>query len=215
MTTHEQGLLQAVLDAPDADEPRLIYADWLEEHGQPERAEFIRVQCSIARICAGNRSQQPEPDAEKLAQLSKRQGKLFHGVWELGWCAPVPLEWLSDSLIRRGFVELVTCSCVDWRAHGPAIVRQQPVQEVRTERVPHEFGERWCWYRFEFRYLAKHEEKLPGFRNWIPLEIAGLLQADQFTDGHFIYQHRAAAEADLSRALLAWARKTGGDAAAK
>jgi uncharacterized protein (TIGR02996 family) len=27
------------------DTPRLIYADWLEDHGQPELAEFIRVQC--------------------------------------------------------------------------------------------------------------------------------------------------------------------------
>lgn len=43
------ALLAAIRAAPDDDAPRLIYADWLEEHGQPERAEFIRVQCELAR----------------------------------------------------------------------------------------------------------------------------------------------------------------------
>jgi len=43
------ALLAAIRAAPDDDAPRLIYADWLEEHGQRERAEFIRVQCELAR----------------------------------------------------------------------------------------------------------------------------------------------------------------------
>ena len=45
----ETALLAAIRAAPDDDAPRLIYADWLDEHGQPERAEFIRVQCELAR----------------------------------------------------------------------------------------------------------------------------------------------------------------------
>lgn len=43
------ALLAAIRAAPEDDAPRLVYADWLEEHGQPERAEFIRVQCELAR----------------------------------------------------------------------------------------------------------------------------------------------------------------------
>jgi uncharacterized protein (TIGR02996 family) len=42
--------LRAVLAAPDDDTPRLAFADWLDEHGEPERAEFIRVQCRLARL---------------------------------------------------------------------------------------------------------------------------------------------------------------------
>src|SRR5205823_3346972 len=34
-----------IADAPDDDAPRLVYADWLDEHGQPERAEFVRLVC--------------------------------------------------------------------------------------------------------------------------------------------------------------------------
>jgi uncharacterized protein (TIGR02996 family) len=46
----EEGFLQAIAEAPEDDTPRLVYADWLEEHGQPERAEFIRLQCELARV---------------------------------------------------------------------------------------------------------------------------------------------------------------------
>ena len=43
------ALLAAIRAAPDDDAPRLVYADWLDEHGDPARAEFIRVQCELAR----------------------------------------------------------------------------------------------------------------------------------------------------------------------
>src|SRR5262249_28074934 len=49
----ENLFLADILERPDDDVPRLVYADWLEEHGQPERAEFIRVQCQIARFGNG------------------------------------------------------------------------------------------------------------------------------------------------------------------
>jgi uncharacterized protein (TIGR02996 family) len=42
--------MQAILDAPNDDTPRLTYANWLEEHGDSERAEFIRVQLERARL---------------------------------------------------------------------------------------------------------------------------------------------------------------------
>ncbi len=45
----ESALLAAIRQSPADDAPRLVYADWLDEHGRPERAEFIRVQCELAR----------------------------------------------------------------------------------------------------------------------------------------------------------------------
>jgi uncharacterized protein (TIGR02996 family) len=47
--TDHAAFLAAIVAAPDDDLPRLVLADWLDEHGQPARAEFIRVQCEIAR----------------------------------------------------------------------------------------------------------------------------------------------------------------------
>ncbi len=46
----EQGFLQAILADPDDDTPRLGFADWLEENGDPPRAEFIRLQVGRARL---------------------------------------------------------------------------------------------------------------------------------------------------------------------
>jgi uncharacterized protein (TIGR02996 family) len=42
--SHDEAFLQAIIESPDDDAPRLVYADWLDEHGQPVRADFIRVQ---------------------------------------------------------------------------------------------------------------------------------------------------------------------------
>jgi uncharacterized protein (TIGR02996 family) len=46
----EKALLAAIWEHPHEDTPRLLYADWLQENGQPERAEFIRVGCELARL---------------------------------------------------------------------------------------------------------------------------------------------------------------------
>jgi len=43
------ALLRAIHANPDDDTPRLVYADWLDEHGQPERADLIRWQIEYER----------------------------------------------------------------------------------------------------------------------------------------------------------------------
>jgi len=43
------AFLAAIVGRPDDDLPRLIYADYLDERGESERAEFIRLQCAAAR----------------------------------------------------------------------------------------------------------------------------------------------------------------------
>ena len=48
--TERDAFLAEIIAHPEDDTPRLIFADWLEEHGEEERAEFIRVQCAMARI---------------------------------------------------------------------------------------------------------------------------------------------------------------------
>lgn len=52
--TDEAALLAAVVAAPDDDTPRLVYADWLDDNGQAERAEFIRAQVRVARARPGD-----------------------------------------------------------------------------------------------------------------------------------------------------------------
>ena len=42
MTADEEALIAAVIAAPDDDTPKLVYADWLEEHGRPAHAAVFR-----------------------------------------------------------------------------------------------------------------------------------------------------------------------------
>ena len=48
--TEEWALRQAVITSPDDDLPRLVYADWLDDAGDPARAEFIRAQVQLATV---------------------------------------------------------------------------------------------------------------------------------------------------------------------
>jgi uncharacterized protein (TIGR02996 family) len=48
LAEHE-SFLRAIYNAPADDTPRLVYADFLEENGDPDRAELIRTQCERAR----------------------------------------------------------------------------------------------------------------------------------------------------------------------
>jgi uncharacterized protein (TIGR02996 family) len=53
--TEKAALFAGVKAEPDEDAPRLVLADWLEEHGDEDgraHAELIRVQCEIVRRCA-------------------------------------------------------------------------------------------------------------------------------------------------------------------
>jgi uncharacterized protein (TIGR02996 family) len=92
---HEQAFLQDIIAHPDDDAPRLVFADWLDDHGDADRAELIRAQCELARGASGLR----------LAELEARERELLdlHGPL---WAAP--LRGLVDAWkFRRGFVECV------------------------------------------------------------------------------------------------------------
>jgi uncharacterized protein (TIGR02996 family) len=50
MIPEELALVDAIHADPRSDSPRRTYADWLENHGAPEYAEFIRLQCEQPHV---------------------------------------------------------------------------------------------------------------------------------------------------------------------
>jgi uncharacterized protein (TIGR02996 family) len=46
----ETAFLQSVIENPDDDAPRLIFADWLEEHGMAAKAAFVRLEVEFSRL---------------------------------------------------------------------------------------------------------------------------------------------------------------------
>jgi uncharacterized protein (TIGR02996 family) len=79
--TGGDAFLQAIIENPDDDTPRLVYADWLEEHGHPDRAAFLRVQCHLARLPEGN-PRWPGLEAEERALLAKHAAGWLRGRLE-------------------------------------------------------------------------------------------------------------------------------------
>jgi uncharacterized protein (TIGR02996 family) len=72
-------LLRAVLADPADDDTRMVAADWLEEHGDPARAEFIRVQVELAELQAVRGMADPEKTytgRKLLATLRRREQEL-------------------------------------------------------------------------------------------------------------------------------------------
>ncbi|MGL6094513.1 MAG: TIGR02996 domain-containing protein [Fimbriiglobus sp.] len=45
-----EPFLHAIFAAPADDVPRLVFADWLDEHGDAAWAELIRVSCERHRL---------------------------------------------------------------------------------------------------------------------------------------------------------------------
>src|SRR5687768_2731314 len=50
MLSDRDALLAAIRANPEEDPPRLVFADWLDENGDPGRAEFVRLQCELSRL---------------------------------------------------------------------------------------------------------------------------------------------------------------------
>jgi uncharacterized protein (TIGR02996 family) len=85
----------------DDDTARLVFADWLEEHGDDARAELIRVQIERARL--------PEWDARQV-RLRLRESELIerHGK---KWKRELPkIKGMGWGEFRRGFVATATFS---------------------------------------------------------------------------------------------------------
>lgn len=63
------GFIADIVEHPEDDSIRLIYTDWLEEHGDPERAEFIRVQVELW-ASYGNRLDRLRPSFRRTSALN-------------------------------------------------------------------------------------------------------------------------------------------------
>lgn len=134
--------------------------------GRRERAEFIRVQCELARIhleadpkrgvyfIDGQGHYKQTPETKRWEDLNRRVRELLDGGWMNwrlipagygeGWRIIDTTVEVSDGAGNtafswtyfRGFVSHVTCSWSDWRTHAAAIVAAQPVERIRLTDRP-------------------------------------------------------------------------------
>lgn len=123
--TDEAARLQAVLDAPDDDAPRLAYAKWSEDQGDPTsiaRGELIRAQIDLAHR---------DPEEVRTGRAFGVQQRIkelvdLHGT---SWAQPL-LGWVDAFHFLRGFVGLIGLSARSFLDHGDRILALAPVQHL-------------------------------------------------------------------------------------
>lgn len=100
MTPEDQAFLRDIIAHPDDLSVRLIYADWLEDHGDP-RAELIRVQCQLESMDISD---------ERRSELKSIEKHLLT-AGEAQWFAPFqdqsPTFNKNTATIARGFIDSV------------------------------------------------------------------------------------------------------------
>jgi uncharacterized protein (TIGR02996 family) len=68
--SEEAPFLRAIREQPDDDAPRLIYADWLEERGDP-RGEYLRLWCRVLQDLRRLRELRPGVAPDWLRQVHR------------------------------------------------------------------------------------------------------------------------------------------------
>ncbi len=114
-------LLRSVLAEPTADEPRLVWADWLMEQGDP-RGEFIRLQIANARYRRERGTATDYYDRRRPEDVLLRAHRL-------DWFAELePL--VSRQTFHRGFVEEVTLPAADFLRRADELFARAPIRSL-------------------------------------------------------------------------------------
>lgn len=138
--TERDEFVRLICADPEDDTVRLVFADWLEEHGgEPERGEFIRAMVSTHGPLHEHKPCSVCPACDSL----RRAHILWRSLSPVPWPYAFPNQraakrntfarWL---LVSRGFVESVVCAAADWLQHGNGIRAAHPVTTVRLTTEP-------------------------------------------------------------------------------
>ena len=133
----EDALLAAIAAHPEEDTPRLAYADWLDEHadafpGAGTRAEFIRVQCEVARVRRlGPQERDPRYEwfrAREQELLASHRRALF---------GPLGDDAGREFIVRvaRGFVAELRADVSAFLPRAASVAALRPPPEVTVTGV--------------------------------------------------------------------------------
>jgi uncharacterized protein (TIGR02996 family) len=116
------GMILAIHEQPDDDLPRLAYADWLEERGELEHAEFIRVELALART--SRRADAYRPLFLRELELIRAHKDEWFGTFRTNW---------NNYDIRRGFIDEVSApSPESFVPHADWLFDHHALQDLRV-----------------------------------------------------------------------------------
>jgi uncharacterized protein (TIGR02996 family) len=120
----DPAFIRIIAASPDDDAPRLVYADYLDETGDPAkaaRAEFIRVQIEKARLV---------PDTPRWTELWHRDTALLE--WARQWRAELPIiKDLQFGGFIRGFIDQVSTNSQCLESNFELVQSAIPLRRLR------------------------------------------------------------------------------------
>ncbi len=123
----EDVFVRDVLEKPEDDEIRLIYADWLSDQlapAQAARGDFIRLQCQRARLPAD------DPDGPEMLALERELLAEYQADWVAGLADAVE-RWE----FRRGFVEGITLTASSFLTRAERLFALGPIRQVNLRQA--------------------------------------------------------------------------------
>lgn len=212
------ALLRTILERPDDDTARLVYADWLQENGREVHAQLIRrtsgpgYRNQVRRVAISNNNH-------------RKHAYLLEDRWHVSTsnlCPKGTTEWVRASMptpasgfdcsatIRAGFIESLWCPLGWFAEHAEALFRAHPIERmVLTDQRPLE-SSRFAW----FNHPVPSGTSQPA-QHRLPDELYFRLGGYDNRGGAHPknvrwYNTRADAESALSRACVAYGRALAG-----
>lgn len=198
------ALLRTVLENPWDDAPRLVISDWLEEHDQQNRAEFIRFQIELANHY---RESANIPNENEFAQrrfwLHQQALARFPTSDDTDSTAktrqyPITCDW------DRGFIHCIKLTKSTFLQVADDWFARHPITSVNLSDItPTQEGLN--------RYSWNPDDEWEGFNN-LPKALYRLLECERFTvpkdpsQGVYYYSEDEA-QMDLSHACVAYGRR--------
>lgn len=151
------AFLRAIAAAPDDNTPRVVYADWLDDHASTDadraRAEFLRIACKVANKARITKDEQVwlavnwnrllPTVAALFAELGGRPDEAtWHGrnlvLWAAGRKRGGPSPLMLELEVWRGFVRRVVYH-LGFDAAAGAVAADEPLarHELFPELLPY------------------------------------------------------------------------------
>lgn len=121
MDAERRAFIEAIREDPEEDFPRLVFADWLDEQGDP-LGEFIRVECELASLSEAD-------DPGRHAVLKARDEELLKAhkkTWAGEIDKAVKAGIVDGYRFERGLVEQLSMEADAFIEHGERLVDQAP-----------------------------------------------------------------------------------------
>jgi uncharacterized protein (TIGR02996 family) len=172
----EISLLRTIIDQPDDDTARLIYADWLEEQGQQARSEFIRVQVEATDLFRRGHN------LPRAFALRDRQNALLRQYEKL-WAKEFQ-PFVENWTFERGFIAYVALAASDFVAQGDFLFARAPICRMyllgigdllpQIVQSPHLARLNTLYLRGAVGEITSHLAKTPHLEQIGRLELMGL-----------------------------------------